>query len=41
MRLQEFEGSSVTLASKPGTGALQDAIFNSANSSSIVTDEKA
>src|SRR2546429_4547478 len=40
MRKQRFEGSAVISAVKPDTGALQDAIFNSANFSSIATDEK-
>src|SRR2546421_212526 len=38
MAKHKFEGSAVAL--KPDTGALQDAIFNSANFSSIATDEK-
>ena len=40
MREQEFEGSPMVSTAKPDTGALQDAIFNSANFSSIATDEK-
>ncbi len=40
MRKQKFDGSAVMSAGKPDTGALQDAIFNSANFSSIATDEK-
>src|SRR5436190_68951 len=38
MAKHRFEGSAV--AAKPDTGALQNAIFNSANFSSIATDEK-
>src|SRR5437764_11774544 len=38
MRKQRFEGSAVISAVKPDTGALQGAIFNSANFSSIATD---
>src|SRR5437667_11698513 len=34
------DGPAVISASKPDPGALQDAIFNSANFSSIATDEK-
>ena len=37
---REIEKAAVTSATKPDTGALQDAIFNSANFSSIATDEK-
>src|SRR2546429_4477365 len=40
MRKQRFEGSAVISAVKPDTGALQDAILNSANFSSIATDEE-
>src|SRR2546430_348866 len=40
MRKEKFEGSPVMSAGKRDTGALQDAIFNSANFSSIATDEK-
>src|SRR5438477_619710 len=39
MRKDTFEGVAV-LPARPDTGALQDAIFNSANFSSIATDEK-
>src|SRR5436190_18139875 len=38
MAKHRFEGSAV--AARPNTAALQDAIFNSANFSSIATDEK-
>ena len=40
MSKQRFEGPAVLSASKPDTVALQNAIFNSANFSSIATDEK-
>src|SRR5688572_8734950 len=36
----QFDGAAIMSPSKPDTGALQDAIFNSANFSSIATDEK-
>jgi signal transduction histidine kinase/AmiR/NasT family two-component response regulator len=40
VREQKLEGSSAMSATKPDTAALQAAIFNSANFSSIATDEK-
>src|SRR5437588_5902256 len=40
MAKRTVDGPAVISASKPDPGALQDAIFNSANFSSIATDEK-
>src|SRR2546421_4438576 len=40
MHKETVDGSAVMSAAKPDTGALQDAIFNSANFSSIATDAK-
>src|SRR5438874_1194374 len=40
MSKQKLHGPAIMPAAKPDTAALQDAIFNSANFSSIATDEK-
>src|SRR4051812_7113472 len=40
MAKQKFDGAAVVSVARPNTPALQDAIFTSANFSSIATDEK-